>query len=365
MRYRARPIIGNLVWNKVLWLRYLILLTGLALSFISSSCQPNPLLTEEKTQENISGIHSELSSADMATLDSLQQVDDYPLYTMIYQAEYSLSVGMGTASRGNSDQVDWACSLFTALGDSEELLLGRNFDWDFSPGMLLFTDPPDGYASVSMVDLYYLGYGNDHADGISDLSLEERAGLLDAPYYPFDGMNETGLAISMAAVPERDMEFDPAKETIDSLMIIRKILDGAATLDEAVAIIKSHNIDWGGGPALHYLIADRSGQSGLIEFSGGNMQVIENQGAWQAATNFLESEKAAHPDGIGWRYPLISDRLENELGQITPSEAMALLSDVAQNNTQWSVVYRISAGEVQVVMGRQYGQEYIITPFLP
>ena len=53
----------------------------------------------------------------------------------------------------------WACSLFAALGDVDNMLYGRNFDWDYSPAVLLFTDPPDGYASVSMVDIAYLGSG--------------------------------------------------------------------------------------------------------------------------------------------------------------------------------------------------------------
>jgi Flp pilus assembly protein TadD len=33
------------------------------------------------------------------------------------------------------------------------MFYGRNFDWDFSPALLLFTNPPDGYASVSRGDL--------------------------------------------------------------------------------------------------------------------------------------------------------------------------------------------------------------------
>ena len=53
------------------------------------------------------------------------------------------------------------CSLFAALGDPENRLFGRNFDWRYSPALLLFTDRPagGGYASVSMVDIAYLGFG--------------------------------------------------------------------------------------------------------------------------------------------------------------------------------------------------------------
>ena len=53
---------------------------------------------------------------------------------------------------------NWTCSLFAALGDDQEFKFGRNFDWEYSPGLLLFTNPLDGYASVSMVDIAYLGF---------------------------------------------------------------------------------------------------------------------------------------------------------------------------------------------------------------
>ena len=53
---------------------------------------------------------------------------------------------------------DWACTTYTAHTPQGETLLARNFDWYRHPAMLLFTDPPDGYASASMVDLSYLGF---------------------------------------------------------------------------------------------------------------------------------------------------------------------------------------------------------------
>ena len=65
------------------------------------------------------------------------------------------------------------------------MLYGRNFDWQYSPALLLFTDPPDGYASVSMVDIAYLGFDGKKAGTVTDLSLTERARLLFAPSWPF------------------------------------------------------------------------------------------------------------------------------------------------------------------------------------
>ena len=105
---------------------------------------------------------SHFSENETATLASLKKVDDYPLYTMQYFGEYapretSLLPALGSAHSSPG----WACSLFTVLLDEDHLLYGRNFDWQYSPAMLLFTDPPDALASVSMLDISYLGFGKE------------------------------------------------------------------------------------------------------------------------------------------------------------------------------------------------------------
>jgi hypothetical protein len=296
-----------------------------------------------------------MTQAEVNTLTSLEEIDPYPLYSMVYKVESNQDTAESIQNFTKPiRQPAWGCSLFTVFGDEDEMLFGRNFDWDFSPALFLYTDPPDGYASVSMVDLYYLGYGGDQAFGLTNLPLADRVGLLNAPLIPFDGMNETGLAVGMAAVPDGGMVHDPEKETIDSLMAIRKILDGAATIEEAIKIIKSYNIDMGSGPPLHYLIAEENGRSVLVEFSNGEVVVVPNNDTWQPATNFLVSEAELSPEDHCWRYGLISEWLEEKDGKLSREEAMRLLEDVAQESTQWSVVYGISSGEIDVVMGGEY-----------
>jgi len=251
---------------------------------------------------------------------------------------------------------NWACALFTALLDDDHLLYGRNFDWQFSPALLVFTDPPDGYASVSMVDMAYLDLGEEAVSNLTELSLEEREGLLDAPLIPFDGMNEHGLAIGMAAVPPGNRQADPAKETFGSIGIIREMLDHARNVDEAVAILMDHNIDFKGGPPVHYLMADKDKKSVLVEFYRGELRVIENEQPWHLATNFLLSSVEDPQDGNCWRYNTIDARLIEEQGMLDTKSAMELLRDVSQDITQWSVVYQMAQGEVSVAMGRDYAQ---------
>jgi hypothetical protein len=307
-----------------------------------------------------------LSIKEVSTLSSLEKVDDHPLYTMQYYGMYeqSSSTRMPKQSVYESPKPNlmaWACSLFAALGDAENMLYGRNFDWEFSPAVLLFTNPPDGYASVSMVDIAYLGFDETNAGTILELPLLEREALLYAPFLPLDGMNEHGLTVGMAAVAPGLMRPDPEKETIGSLMVIREMLDRAKNVDEAVDILKSYNIDLEGGPPLHYLIADRWGHSALVEYHQGEMVVIKNDRPWHQATNFLRAASGESTEGICWRYDRITHLLSSSEGQLATHEAMDLLHEVSEYSTQWSIVYGISTGEVNVVMGQQYETIHIFS----
>ena len=293
-----------------------------------------------------------LSSDQMATLSSLEQVGDYPLYVMRYYDSYEPQVY--GRQPGSARVPAWGCSLFAALGEGENYLYGRNFDWKFSPALVLFTDPPDGFASVSMVDIAYFGFDDQKVRALLRQSLGELFPLLQAPHWPFDGMNEHGLAIGMAAVPKGHVPINRDKPTIGSLGIIREILDHARDVDEALALFETYNIDMQGGPDLHYLVADRSGRSLLVEFFRDKMVVTPNEQPWQLATNFITASVAAASEAGCWRYEGIEATLSQEGGHLDPAGAMELLSRVSQTITQWSVVYGLSTGQVQVTMGRQY-----------
>jgi hypothetical protein len=90
-----------------------------------------------------------LSPDELVTLNSLKRVDKYPLYTMTYHGAYHQDVYTFSSLKPRSDlatpQPAWGCSLFAAFGDGKDMFYGRNFDWRYSPALLLFTDPPEGY----------------------------------------------------------------------------------------------------------------------------------------------------------------------------------------------------------------------------
>lgn len=316
-----------------------------------------------------------LSSEQVQTLRSIVQLDEYPLYRMRFYGGFRGSSMVprtrffvrGRIPRYSSlpRLAHFGCSLFAALGDPNGYLYGRNFDWRFSPAMILYTDPPDGYASLTMVDLEYL-VGDENARRLVDLDLTELEPLLEAPQWPFDGMNEHGLVIGMAAVVDSRLPYDPEKPTIGSLEIMRQILDHAKSVSEAIEIIEQYNLDMLGGPWLHYLIADANGDAVLVEFYDGEMRLHPNEGNWKHATNFLQTTHQNDLLGVCPRYDKIERQMSSVEGKLDTDQALSLLEQVSQaggdSGTQWSVVYDQVHREVLVVMGRDFEQVHRI-PF--
>ena len=293
------------------------------------------------------------------TLESVKKIDDHPLYFMKYTGDYEIDPMHLSALPPPRDRA-WACSIFYTIADKEHPLYGRNFDWNDQPVVVLFTDPPNRYASVSMVDVSYLGYGMEELKKFDDV--ESRKDLVEATQIPFDGMNEHGLTIGMAAVGDTEVVDDPKRPNAQSLQIIRLALDTAKTTCEAIKVFKKYDIEFSGGPIIHYLIADPSGHSVLIEVKDGKVNLIENRGTgqqatcWQTATNFYMTGQD-HPERQCWRYNKIQKRLSADRGVKTVDQAMRLLKDVAQGSTRWSVVYEMSEPAINIVMSRKYGKD--------
>lgn len=278
---------------------------------------------------------------------TLRRIDDHPLYEMTYVGDYDVLFNIATPEVASS----FGCSLFTAAGDPERPLFARNFDWDPDAALVLHTDPPDGYASVSIVDTFFLGVEPTQDPTVD---AESRELLLNAPLGPIDGVNEMGLAIGLAADYSGSLDPDPAKPTVSGLRIMRLVLDAARTVDEAIDVFDEFNLDFTGGPPLHYLIADASGASAVVEFDDGEMVVIPGAPPWQVLTNFHQfgaNDSEFQSDG---RYATAAAALEPAGGAVDWRAALGVLEDVAQGHTQWSVTYDLRSGEMHVVMSQRW-----------
>ncbi|MFC2139160.1 linear amide C-N hydrolase [Bacteroidota bacterium] len=296
---------------------------------------------------------------DNLTLASLEKLDDYPFYTMIYYGDYNFAARASRTENfqtyrqfSDADRLPFGCTCFTSLENGNEILLGRNFDWDSSIPLLLYTDPPVGYASVSIVDIEFLDYTRQNLpDNYTD-----RSNLLEAPWWPFDGMNEMGVAIGMMAVPNADAPFDPSKITLGEIEAIRLVLDFAASTEEAIQLMGEYNIQME-TPPIHYLITDRNSESAVIEFVNDEMVVIRNEEPWQVSTNFIINGSGAPEGSTCWRYNSAYSQLQEAGGAITSTNAMDILQSVS-SSTKWSAVYDVISGDIKVAAGMNYNRIY-------
>ena len=295
------------------------------------------------------------------TLATLKKADDFPLYVMRYIGDYGFKERLKEGSRSAAHiraavpapGAAWACSCFSIPAPDGRVFFGRNFDWYEHAALLLFTDPPDGYAAAALVDLSYLGYGRE------DIFKKDLIGLRQAPEYPFDGLNEKGLAVGMMAVPRAEGGRDPKKATIDDLQAIRLMLDYAKNVGEAAALLDGYNIDFGSGPPVHFLVADAAGDSAVLEFIDGRMRIVRGRRSFHLSTNFtLFPDPPENGRTSCWRYNKIFETLSAGDKVRTLDDAMALLRDVSQSSaatpTIWSAAFDLKSGEIRIAMGRQY-----------
>jgi len=294
----------------------------------------------------------------VATLSTLEKIDDYPVYTMRYFGPYVRASELEPAPEAPEEaaagSTDWACSLFASLGDPSRPVLGRNFDWEYSPILVLLLEPEEGYRSVMSVDIAYLV--DEEAIGRLDTApVEELLPLLSAPFLPFDGMNERGVAVGMASVDyECGYPSDPEKRDAGDLRMMREVLESSATVEEALAFLEGINPVSQGGPNMHYLIADRIPSAALIEYHDGETFVFRSsaESPWQLGTNFPVVLRGGTPAGNCWRYDLIEATLREHGGALSADEAADLLQAVSTPMTRWSIVYDLAALEAHLVVER-------------
>ncbi|MEU8249575.1 linear amide C-N hydrolase [Nonomuraea sp. NPDC048916] len=270
------------------------------------------------------------------TAASLRRLDDLPLYEMTFHGGYDAEAPLTEQELARRDDA-FACSLF--LRGTE---FGRNFDWDPHPAMVVHARPPGGYASLSISDVSYV-LGDQRAPDLDDPG--DRRRLAHAVLVPFDGMNEKGLAVGLAQTPDAlPPARTPGRPVVGSARIMRILLDRAATVDEAVALMRRYDLDFSGGPQVHYLIGDRSGRSAVVEYGDGRLNVIDDR----VLTNITMTGASRDTRLADPRYRTLTEGIGTE------ADALGLLRRVAQPHTRWSVVYDLKAGTARLVPGRRW-----------
>ncbi len=331
------------------WLNIICVLLSLYLVF-SPGCQGD-WPTEQRQIDQIK------------TLNSLQKINYYPFYTMTYYGDYGFREYLDTGrmpsffAEARVAENKFACTCFSAMGSDSCRLFGRNFDWTTHIALLMFSDPPDGYASLSMIDLEHSGYSDTNTPDAEN----NRHNLLEAPFFPMDGMNEKGLAIGIMAVPSAEAPCTQGRVTLYSAFVVRLILDYAATVEETIELIKNYNISFATGTPVHFLVSDSSSHSAIIEFIDGTTRITQPAEAWQVCTNFIVHGTQTPDNVTCWRYNTAYDMLSSDGGNVDESRAMYILSQVTQGypyHTMWSMIYNQRTLGVDVVIDGRFLEKY-------
>ena len=319
---------------------------------------------------------------EYSTLTSLKKIDQYPMYTMDYSADYGLDEFLEKGAKNDGELVEFVvkhvmkglplsikipklgCSTFLTQNTSSGYLFGRNFDMNYSPSVLVKMHPKNGYASISMVNLGFVGYNEKHLPD----TLKDSLVTLAAPYAPLDGMNEKGLAVGVLLIDTKPTNQNTNKVDITTTTAIRLLLDQAKNVDEALKLLSKYDMHSSANSCYHFQICDASGKSVVVEYVDNQMKVVYPDKNYQCATNFLLTNPDADFSVGKDRYAIIDQKLASTNGMLSKEEAMDLLSSCSQkahknkkgeiSKTQWSCVYDLKNKKVTVCVNRNYDTKY-------
>lgn len=247
-------------------------------------------------------------------------------------AEYIISFLSNGFAKNTSNPVpqNFGCSTL-----NKGNLMGRNFDW---PGteesaMIVHTKPENGYASYSTCWLEFLGFGEAwKPEGMANQYMS-----LAAIYVPLDGMNEKGLCVAdLVNGDEEQTHQQTEKADLTTSSAIRLLLDKAATVDEAIALLEQYDMNSAIGMSHHLAISDADGRSVVVEYINNEMIVTETP----AVTNHYLSPGEKYDIGqqnSHDRYDLLMYNLPRI---VTIDDLKGAMQDVVQlEATQWTIIY--------------------------
>jgi hypothetical protein len=217
----------------------------------------------------------------------------------------------------------FACTVFHTLDQKNNVLVGRNFDWETKGGKVWFIPGSEGNNSIAIFE----------QNGVN---------------MPHEGINNKGLFIGQAAVPNTPTPLSIFKPMRKSLEMIKIVLEQADNLDNALKIFPKYTVVFGkflGNPQIHYKIVDANGNSAIVEYVNNEVKVTKDS---QVMTNhYISNQSIATESTTSFeRYNTANYELKKP--QNTISDIQDILKKVSQNNTLWSNVYDLSNQKIYV-----------------
>jgi predicted choloylglycine hydrolase len=184
-----------------------------------------------------------------------------------------LSKGFYQPKEGKPVPAKYGCSALTVRTPEGGVLMGRNFDSSPATGIVLHTVPEQGYETYTTFNLDYLGFG----EGWLPEGFKNQYMALSVLFFALDGINEKGLAVAdLMAGDDAQTHQDSGKPALTTTSAICYLLKNAATVDEALDLLRGIDMNSDIGAAHHYAISDASGRSVVVEYVDNQMEVVES-----------------------------------------------------------------------------------------
>ena len=245
---------------------------------------------------------------------------------------------------------NFGCGAFVAQNANSDILFARNMDCECAIPMLLRLNDNSTYRFLSLVNMAFLDWDESTYDL---LEIDSKLTLATA-YSPSDGINEYGFAVAILTDVDATYPKQNDKITLFDMTLPRLLLSKAKSVEEAIHYTEKYNYFYDVAP-LHYMVADASGHSAVIEFVDGKMVVTKAENKYQAVTNFTLFD---NPTKTGFgkdRYDNILNVLEKQGGIISEEDALELLkSNVIPGDEQWSAVYNLTQKTLSVTFSGDY-----------
>lgn len=271
-----------------------------------------------------------------------------------------LSGGFYQPKAGDPAPAQYGCSALTARTPDDEVLMGRNFDFSSATGMILHTVPARGYETYTTFNLEFLGFG----EGWRPEGFRNQYMALSALFFALDGINEKGLAVAdLMAGDDAQTHQDSGKPALTTTSAICYLLKNAATVDEALDLLRGIDMHSDIGAAHHYAISDASGRSVVVEYVDDGMVVVESPAL---ANHYLCEEKR----NVGLyegdrRYDFLCSQYEEAGGILDLRQLTTAIASVSQPpaqgdrlGTAWTMVMNLTHPSVTYYARRHFDKPF-------
>jgi choloylglycine hydrolase len=252
---------------------------------------------------------------------------------------------------GFAFQNGFACTTFF-INDNGHLVFGRNYDWVTGNGMI----------NTNQQGLYKTSFKTP--DGLTTSWISKYGSVTFNQYgkeFPTGGINEKGLVVELMWLDGTVYPNPDQRPAMGVLQWIQYNLDNCSSVAEVIMQDNNIRIASKGTTPLHYLIADAGGNVAVIEFLDGKMVVHTGKDLpFPVLTNdrydysMIQAKTKMDQENFTRssldRFARVCQKInrwdENKKSLTVIDYSLNTLHEVAQENTQWSIVYDITEKKI-------------------